>query len=76
MAKASDKYRNWFESDKLVSDLMDQAADDIDERDAEIERLREALRKIAEFDLYGDYSNGYEIPKIAAHALLQQKDSE
>lgn len=43
--KHSDKYRNWFDSDKLVSDLMDQAADDIDERDAEIERLREALRK-------------------------------
>ena len=42
----------------------------------EIERLREALRKIAEFDLYGDYSNGYEIPKIAAQALLQQKENE
>jgi hypothetical protein len=52
------------------------AVDEIERLDAEIERLREALRKIAEFDLYGDYSNGYEIPKIAAHALLQQKDSE
>lgn len=43
MTKASDKYRNWFESDLLVADLMDQAADDIDERDAEIERLQLAL---------------------------------
>lgn len=46
MTKASEKYRNWFESDLLVADLMDQAADDIDERDAEIERLREALEEI------------------------------
>lgn len=44
MTKASEKYRNWFESDLLVADLMNQAADDIDERDAEIERLREALK--------------------------------
>jgi len=39
----------------------------------EIERLREALKKIADFDLYGDYSNAYAIPEIAREAL---KDGE
>jgi len=42
--KYSDKYRNWFDRDDLVADLMIEAADDIDERDSEIERLREALQ--------------------------------
>ena len=39
----------------------------------EIERLREALRQVADFDLYGDYSNAYRIPEIAKDAL---KESE
>ena len=42
--------------------LQNEAAD-------EIERLREALREIAHFNLYGDYSNAYEIPEIARAAL-------
>ena len=38
-------------------------------KDVEIERLREALKEIAHFNLYGDYSNAYEIPEIARAAL-------
>jgi len=34
-------------------------------------KLREALQQIADFYLYGDYSNAYEIPKIAQAALKQ-----
>ena len=37
----------------------------------EIERLREALKEIAHFNLYGDYSNAYEIPEIASAALKE-----
>ena len=37
----------------------------------EIERLREALKEIAHFNLYGDYSNAYEIPEIARAALKE-----
>ena len=44
--------------------LQNEAAD-------EIERLREALREIAHFNLYGDYSNAYEIPEIARAALKE-----
>jgi hypothetical protein len=39
----------------------------------EIERLREALKEIAHFNLYGDYSNAYEIPEIARAALKEGK---
>lgn len=39
----------------------------------EIERLRKELQSIADFDLYGDYSNAYEIPKIARDALKEPK---
>jgi len=39
----------------------------------EIERLRDALQTIADFDLYGDYSNAYEIPKIAREALKEKE---
>ncbi len=49
---------------------------DIDEHKmlcAEIERLRDALQTIADFDLYGDYSNAYEIPKIAREALKEKE---
>ena len=35
----------------------------------EIERLREALKQVADFDLYGDYSNAYKMPEIARAAL-------
>jgi hypothetical protein len=34
-----------------------------------IEKLEAALREIANFDLYGDYSNAYEIQPIARKAL-------
>jgi hypothetical protein len=34
-----------------------------------IEKLEAALRKIADFDLYSDYSNAYEIQPIARKAL-------
>jgi len=71
MVKASDKYRNWFDSDKLVSDLMDQAADDIDERDAEIERLREALK---DKDELIQYLEGH-IDGLKKF-VVQQKESE
>ena len=43
--------------------------------EAKIERLQEALVEIAHFNLYGDYSNAYEIPEIA-RAALQQKEGE
>lgn len=36
---------------------------------AEIERLRARLQDIADFPLHGDYSNAYEMPKIAVRAL-------
>ena len=39
----------------------------------EIVRLREALKKIADFDLYGDYSNAYAISEIA-HEALKEKE--
>lgn len=45
------------------------AFDELLERDNEIERLREALQDIADFSLYGDYSNAYEMPIIATRAL-------
>jgi hypothetical protein len=48
--------------DVLVAGLLD-----------EIERLREALKEIAHFNLYGDYSNAYEIPEIARAALKEGK---
>ena len=38
-----------------------------------LERLREALRQVADFDLYGDYSNAYRIPEIARDALKEVK---
>lgn len=80
MAKASDKYRNWFASDKLVSDLMDEAADDIDERDAEIKRLREALQKCDEamtWELGGEPLDTLMIEARAmARSALQQKDTK
>lgn len=85
MAKASDKYRNWFHSEKLVSDLMDEAADDIDERDAEIERLRESLQlcveAIGEWEKDPNSKDQY-LPRIMFRALrlaqsaLQQKDTK
>ena len=37
--------------------------------EARIEKLEAALREIANFDLYGDYSNAYEIQPIARKAL-------
>ena len=37
----------------------------------EIERLREALKQVADFDLYGDYSNAYKMPEIARAALKE-----
>ena len=39
--------------------------------EAKIERLQEALVEIAHFNLYGDYSNAYEIPEIARAALKE-----
>jgi Mg2+ and Co2+ transporter CorA len=74
MAKASDKYRNWFESDKLVSDLMDQAADDIDERDAEIERLREALKKMQRSR--DRYRQAWESEKTRLTTLQKERGDE
>jgi hypothetical protein len=37
----------------------------------ENKRLREALKEIAHFNLYGDYSNAYKIPEIARAALKE-----
>jgi hypothetical protein len=59
----------WFHPDKEkkvipVGDIMNDAAD-------EIERLREALAQIANFDLYSDYSNAYNMPAIARAALKE-----
>jgi hypothetical protein len=34
-----------------------------------VEKLEAALREIADFDLYNDYSNAYEIQPIARKAL-------
>ena len=58
--------RDWTQ-DEVIKDLERV----IEKQDAEIERLRTALKKIADFDLYGDYSNAYEIPKIARAALKE-----
>jgi len=57
----------------VVQDYIDQLEADADQFANEIERLREALQKIADFDLHGDYSNAYEIPKIARAALKEGK---
>jgi len=43
-------------------EMLEAAAD-------RIEKLEAALREIANFDLYGDYSNAYEIQPIARKAL-------
>lgn len=40
----------------------------------EIERLREALAQIADFDLYSDYSNAYNMPAIARAALKESNN--
>lgn len=40
----------------------------------EIARKDAALREIAGFELYGDYSNAYEIQPIARAALGEKKD--
>ncbi len=75
---------NWADLDP--SD-MEEAADEIERAricdaynaksvawaNVEITRLREALQTIANFDLYGDYSNAYEIPKIARAALKEKE---
>ena len=74
MAKASDKYRNWFASDKLVSDLMDEAADDIDERDAEIERLRESLKKMQRSR--DRYRQAWEAEKTRLTTLQKERGDE
>ena len=58
--------KDWTQ-DEVIKDLERV----IEKQDAEIERLRTALKKIADFDLYGDYSNAYEIPKIARAALKE-----
>jgi hypothetical protein len=47
--------------------LTNEAAD-------RIEQLEAALREIANFELYGDYSNAYEIQPIARAALGEKKD--
>ena len=45
-----------------AEDLCEKAAD-------EILRLRARLQDIANFSLHGDYSNAYEMPRIALRAL-------
>lgn len=52
---------------------LDDVAEYIHGLVKEIERLREALAQIADFELYSDYSNAYNIPAIARDAL---KDGE
>jgi hypothetical protein len=64
-----ERLREWknsplFNAVDLDPSEMEEAAD-------EIERLRETLREIAHFNLYGDYSNAYEIPEIARAALKE-----
>jgi hypothetical protein len=61
--KYSDKYRNWFDRDDLVADLMIEAADDINERDAEIERLRRIICNLLD--------DGDETDRAAARAALK-----
>lgn len=81
MSKTSDKYRNWFNSDQLISDLMDQAADDIDERDSEIERLRGLLQNWMGCcfvdEKNGSVSFGMGVKKVwsETRSALQQKDT-
>jgi hypothetical protein len=41
----------------------------LSEKSDRIEKLEAALREIADFDLYSDYSNAYEIQPIARKAL-------
>jgi hypothetical protein len=43
--------------------------DYLEKQDDRIAKLEAALREIANFDLYGDYSNAYEIQPIARKAL-------
>lgn len=56
--------RPLYESYGERSSLPDDAAD-------EIERLREALQQVADFELHGDYSNAYRMPTIARAALKE-----
>jgi hypothetical protein len=54
---------------EIVRDLYSKLLHENYAKDLEIDRLREALRKVADFDLYGDFSNAYKIPEIARAAL-------
>ena len=58
-------------AENLRNEGWDEEAAAVREAADEIERLREALREIAHFNLYGDYSNAYEIPEIARAALKE-----
>ena len=46
----------------------------LEKQDDRIEKLKAALREIADFDLYSDYSNAYEIQPIARKALEGKND--
>ena len=56
-------------SDDLVKRLREYPLRECREAASRIEKLEAALREIADFDLYSDYSNAYEIQPIARKAL-------
>ena len=58
-------------AENLRSEGWDEEAAAVREAADEIERLREALKQVADFDLYGDYSNAYKMPEIARAALKE-----
>jgi hypothetical protein len=54
---------------QLEAMCSDYHVDELNEAADEILRLRARLQDIANFSLYGDYSNAYEMPRIALRAL-------
>ena len=54
----------------MTDDLVKRLRADCDR----IEQLEAALREVANFDLYDDYSNTYEGQLIARAALGEKKD--
>jgi hypothetical protein len=60
-------HKNWMYFKFLYNKKFKESEDRIRE-------LETALRKIADFELYGDYSNAYEIQPIARAALGEKKD--
>lgn len=58
-------------------DIIDSYKSEVSFKDAEIERLRNALQKICDFDAYDvDRPNVAEYMQDVARAAIQQKESE